>query len=123
MLSFCIKQNQKGNPSEPCQPPRAPPGSGGGSEGLCCASAKLPKCKGRSALPQDSSVSITHTDKAEESASENWREAWGRDTFKKERRAQGPLQKWAHWSSNTQTYSRITKVRPVLCLAGCLYGP
>lgn len=68
-LPFCRKQNWKGNPCEPCQHPRVPPDPGWGSEGLCCTSAKLPKCKGHSALPWDPSVSITYTDKAEESFS------------------------------------------------------
>lgn len=65
-LSFCRKQNWKGNP---CEHPRSPPDSGWGSEGLCCTSAKLLKCRVHSALPWDSSVSITYTDKAEESFS------------------------------------------------------
>lgn len=68
-LSFCRKQNWKGNPCEPCQHPRVPPDSRWGSEGLCCTSAKLLKYKGHSTLPWDPSVSITHTDKAEESSS------------------------------------------------------
>lgn len=105
-LSLCRKQNRKGNPSEPCQPPRAPPGSGGGSEGLCCTSAKLPKCKGHPAFPWDSSVSITYTDKAEESFS--FRQAEGglrKRNVKKKEKAWGPLQKRVHRSRGTQTGS------------------
>lgn len=123
-LSFCRKQNRKGNPCEPCQHPRVPPDSGRGSEGLCCTSAKLLKCKGHSTLPWDSSVSITYTDKAEESFSLRQMAGGLRNkNVKKKKKLEALFRNGCSGLEAHRQAGHIIKVHPALCLAGCLYGP